>query len=259
MDVPPYPVGPLCRTVGVWEGLFAEKAHKNPKIKNPPQPEGFFMETQQFKQQYSTDQLPEMGGTTMFHRSAKVKLPSDFGVFTLYSYENGSGQVHLAIVKGEVSNQADVLLRVHSSCVTGDVLGSQRCDCRHQLIKALEVIEKNNSGIVIYAFQEGRGIGLINKLRAYYLQERGFDTVEANLALGFPEDLRDYAFVRDILDDLGVVSIALLTNNPNKIEQLQHYGVTITRRVNHEIPACPNNHHYLETKKVRMGHLLTTT
>ena len=191
-------------------------------------------------------------------RTVCVDLPTEFGSFKLYSYENVDNYVHLAIVKGDIAYQEDVPLRIHSSCVTGDILGSKRCDCREQLIKAMEYIENKGSGIVIYAFQEGRGIGLINKLRAYYLQENGLDTLEANLALGLPSDMRKYDFVKSILDDQKIYSVSLITNNPNKIEQLKSLEIQVNSVIPHEMNPCSTNREYLRAKKERMGHLLNS-
>jgi 3,4-dihydroxy 2-butanone 4-phosphate synthase/GTP cyclohydrolase II len=201
-----------------------------------------------------------MNSKKEFTREVVVKLPSRFGFYTLYGYVNSSpDHYHLAVVKGNVTNKGYVPTRIHSSCITGDILGSQRCDCRAQLEYSLEYIEKQGIGIVLYLFQEGRGIGLINKLKAYKLQEEGLDTVEANEALGFPADLRRYNAAKDILDDLHVRSVRLLTNNPDKIKQLREYGVNIVNRIPVIVGKCEHNERYLKTKKEKMNHLLDYT
>lgn len=186
-----------------------------------------------------------------------VDLPTDYGRFRLKMYRSEpDGLEHLALVKGNLAEGGPALVRVHSECFTGDVLGSERCDCGHQLHRALRLIEKEGRGCLLYMRQEGRGIGLANKLHAYHLQENGLDTVDANIKLGFPPDLRDYGAGAQILADLGLRSIRLLTNNPMKIKALEGYGLEIVERV--PIVVEPNEYdkHYLDTKKVRMGHLL---
>jgi 3,4-dihydroxy 2-butanone 4-phosphate synthase / GTP cyclohydrolase II len=193
-----------------------------------------------------------------YEKDVTVNMPTKFGLFQLASYTNQkTGDVHLALIKGELKGKRNVPLRIHSSCVTGDILGSLRCDCREQLHKSMKYIEKEGVGLVIYAFQEGRGIGLVNKLKAYYLQEQGLDTYEAHLALGFPEDMREYEFVADILEDLRIKSVGLLTNNPDKVKQLKGYGVNISKIIPHEVTPCKWNYKYLKTKRDVTGHKLT--
>ena len=185
-----------------------------------------------------------------------VKLPSDYGTFTAYGFlDEKTGKEHIAITKGDIQTD-NVLTRIHSECLTGDVLGSKRCDCGSQLHKALKRIEENGQGVLLYLRQEGRGIGLFNKLKAYELQEKGFDTVDANLELGFPEDMRDYRIAAEMLQQLGVKSVRLMTNNPDKINQVEKYGIKVEKREPIEIKSNSIDRNYLKIKATRMGHQL---
>jgi 3,4-dihydroxy 2-butanone 4-phosphate synthase/GTP cyclohydrolase II len=197
--------------------------------------------------------MAEWSVTRMEH----ARIPTAAGDFELYLYTNNQDdKEHLALVLGEVRGRADVPVRIHSECFTGDVMGSRRCDCGEQLHRAMAVIGETKRGIIVYLRQEGRGIGLLDKLRAYNLQDQGYDTVDANLVLGHQADERDYTVAARILEDLGVKSILLLTNNPSKIEALHELGIAVSARVPLQVKARPENAEYLYTKARRMNHLL---
>jgi len=196
-----------------------------------------------------TERLVERGG--------QARLPTVYGEWTAVGYRSLiDGKHHLALVKGDVAGKENVLVRVHSECLTGDVFGSLRCDCGEQLAAAMRIIDAEGEGVVLYIAQEGRGIGLLNKLRAYELQDTGLDTVEANVQLGFPPDLRDYGLGAQILVDLGLTTIRQLTNNPKKIIGLEGYGLRVVERVPIEVEPGPDNLRYLQVKREKMGHIL---
>jgi 3,4-dihydroxy 2-butanone 4-phosphate synthase / GTP cyclohydrolase II len=195
----------------------------------------------------------------LVRRLASTRLPTEFGEFTAIAYEaTVYSRVHFALVMGDVAGDDAVMVRMHSECLTGDVFHSLRCDCGLQLAKALAIIQKAGRGVVVYLRQEGRGIGLHNKIRAYELQDQGKDTVEANQALGFKADLRDYGIGAQILVDLGLKNLRLLTNNPAKRAGLEGYGLSVVERVPLEVPSNPENHKYLSTKRDKLGHLLSS-
>ena len=191
----------------------------------------------------------------LIKKTVEADLPTKYGNFRVVCYEDHKKGQHLALIKGPVNNKKGVLVRVHSECVTGDALRSLRCDCGTQLEKALETIGKNG-GVLLYMAQEGRGIGLMSKIAAYHLQDHGMDTVEANIKLGFKADARDYTIGAQILADLGVCRVRLLTNNPRKIEGLEKYGLSIIERVPIQIKPSKLNRKYLQTKKEKLGHYL---
>lgn len=194
---------------------------------------------------------------SLIEKEISVDLPTEYGDFQLTAYRQlNNNQLHLALSKGSWEKNEGVLVRVHSSCVTGDIFGSCRCDCGPQLVAAMEMVESAGKGVIVYMNQEGRGIGLLNKLKAYKLQENGLDTVEANIELGFKMDERDYGIGAQILRDLGVKKMRLMTNNPKKRAGLVGYGLEIVENVPIQVPSNPHNHHYLQTKKEKMGHHL---
>lgn len=193
----------------------------------------------------------------LIEQVAVTKLPTKYGNFRAYGYQNLlNGEHHVALVKGEIGDGENVLCRVHSECLTGDAFGSKKCDCGEQLASAMMQIEKEGRGVLLYMRQEGRGIGLLNKLRAYALQDQGMDTLEANIALGFGGDMREYYIGAQILKDLGIKTLRLLTNNPDKVYQLSDFGMEIAERVPIQIEATDEDRFYLKTKQVKMGHLL---
>ena len=193
----------------------------------------------------------------LIEKVAEINLPTKWGTFRVVTYRSKINQeTHLAFIKGKIVAEKDVLVRVHSQCLTGDTFGSQRCDCGDQLDAAFMMINKNKSGVLLYMAQEGRGIGLCNKMKAYELQEKGLDTVEANIELGFADDMRDYGIGAQILSDLGLSSITLMTNNPRKIIGLEGYGIKITRSLPLIIKPNKNNERYLQTKKTKLNHKL---
>jgi len=193
----------------------------------------------------------------LIKRVSEADMPTDFGEFRIFAYETEVGnETHIALVKGDIEGDKEVPVRVHSECLTGDVFGSRRCDCGSQLHSAMEYIDKNGFGVILYLRQEGRGIGLGNKIKAYHLQDGGMDTVEANIKLGFPSDLRNYGIGAQILVDLGLSKIKLITNNPKKIIGIEGYGLTVTDRIPLEVQPDDRNRFYLETKRDRMGHLI---
>ena len=202
-------------------------------------------------------QISQELNTPLVVRGGESVVRTEFGTFRMVAYRDGDGLEHLAVAKGAVRGRKGVLCRVHSECLTGEVFRSRRCDCGPQLDLALRRIEEAGSGLVVYLRQEGRGIGLVNKIRAYALQDGGADTVEANHALGFPGDLRRYDVAAAILRDLGVRSVVLLTNNPDKVRGLQDASFLVEARLPHVVPANDDNRRYMEPTRRRMGHLLS--
>lgn len=187
---------------------------------------------------------------------ASCRLPTEWGVFTMHGFEEADGQEHIALSMGDFSDGLPVLSRIHSECLTGDALFSQKCDCGPQLKAAMQAVQKEGRGIIVYLRQEGRGIGLINKIRAYLLQDQGLDTVEANLKLGLPVDARDFSLAKHIYDHLGVHEIKLLTNNPEKVSTLQQAGISIVERIPLQVGENSENERYLHTKAEKLGHFL---
>lgn len=202
--------------------------------------------------------LVNRGQRQPVRRVASARLPTEFGAFDIHVYESPGAETHVALVRGQLGDGADILVRVHSSCVTGDIFHSSRCDCGPQLHEALGRIADEGRGVLIYLNQEGRGIGLANKIRAYSLQDDGADTVEANERLGFAADLRDYRAAMEMLRDLGVRSVRLMSNNPKKLEGLAGDGLAVNERLPIEIAATAATQHYLHTKKHKLGHLLSS-
>jgi 3,4-dihydroxy 2-butanone 4-phosphate synthase/GTP cyclohydrolase II len=243
-----YPAGVICEimsddgTMARMPELLEFAKRHNLKIVTIKDLIGFRMRTERFVRRVST-----------------TKLPTEYGgEFTVIAYANDvDSNVHLALVKGEIKHEDDVLVRVHSECLTGDVFGSKRCDCGEQLHRAMQKIRENGKGVILYMRQEGRGIGLVNKLKAYELQDKGLDTVEANIKLGFKPDLRDYGIGAQILVDLGVRKMRLMTNNPKKIIGLEGYGLKVVERVAVETSPHEKNLVYLKTKKKKLGHMLS--
>lgn len=241
------------KEVGLCCEIMADDGHmmRGDDLKKLAKELGMKMTTVEKIQEYRRS-LEELG----LKKTNPVKLPSDYGNFVAYGFlDEKTGKEHIAIIKGDIKAK-NVLTRIHSECLTGDVLGSKRCDCGSQLHKALKKIEENGQGVLLYLRQEGRGIGLFNKLKAYELQEQGYDTVDANLKLGFPEDMRDYKIAAEMLRKLGVESISLMTNNPDKINQIEKYGIRVEKREPLEIRSNNIDRNYLKIKAIRMGHEL---
>ncbi|MDO5687403.1 MAG: GTP cyclohydrolase II [Neisseria sp.] len=200
-----------------------------------------------------------MAPHTPLNRVAVCRLPTEYGEFTMTGYVDAAGKEHIALSVGDISGSEPVLARVHSECLTGDALFSQRCDCGAQLAAAMQAVQAAGRGVIVYLRQEGRGIGLINKIKAYHLQDQGMDTVEANLALGLPADDRNFTWARDIFADLGVERVRLMTNNPQKITILKNCGIDVAERVPLQVGVQAHNKDYLLTKARKMGHLLDET
>ncbi|WP_027009922.1 GTP cyclohydrolase II [Conchiformibius kuhniae] len=191
--------------------------------------------------------------------TARCRLPTEYGLFTLHGFQQPDGREHLAIVMGDVTDGAPVLSRIHSECLTGDALFSRKCDCGPQLQAAMQAVQTEGRGVIVYLRQEGRGIGLINKIRAYALQDTGLDTVEANMALGLPVDARDFTLAKHIYDHLGIGSVKLLTNNPDKLQTLRDCGINVVGRIPLHVGANPHNQAYLNTKAEKLRHMLPKT
>jgi len=248
----------LAKLAGLYPaGVICEIMHEDGRMARTPE---LFRFAKKYKMVIITiaDLIEYRRRTEKFiKRITTARLPTEFGEFKIIIYESLlDNEHHLALVKGEVKGKKDVLVRVHSSCLTGDILHSLRCDCGSQLHRAMEIIEKKSQGVILYMHQEGRGIGLVNKIKAYELQDKGLDTVEANKVLGFKPDLRDYGIGAQILADLGLSTIALLTNNPRKIVGIEGHGLKVTKRVPLEIKPTRVNQKYLRVKKKKLGHML---